>query len=248
MADMEYEDMKEGVIMQETLQQYRERTGFMWDSLAHHGGLRTSGGLTLKVDPDGHFRPFYGDTVIFALPQPMLGWLEQIQTELYTACGEYLAEPLPPETFHITLHDLLNQAEHMPEGVLRNQQEAAQTINDARRQYSSPIAVRSCCVFSMVNTSIVMGFEPATESDCAILMSLYERFQQLVPLSYPLTLHVTLAYYRPGEYNDDVLLRLRSVLQHLGRDRHEWQLDMQGLHYVTFESMADYRFIPASKQ
>jgi len=229
--------------MQETLQQYRERTGFMWDSLAQYGGLRTSGGLAMKVDPDGRFKPFYGDTVIFSLSQPMIHWLEGIQDELYTACGECLAERIAPETFHITLHDLLSQAESMPGGVPRNQQEAMLAIEEVRGLCPHPIAIRSNCVFSMVGTSIVMGFEPATEYDCAMLMTMYERFQQIVSLSYPLTLHVTLAYYKPGEYDDNMLFRLREALQHIGRERREWLLDMQELLYATFESMAKYHLI-----
>lgn len=229
--------------MQETLQQYRERTGFMWDSLGQYGGLLTSGGLAMKVDPDGRFKPFYGDTVIFLLSQPMIHWLEGIQDELYMVCGECLAEHIAPETFHVTLHDLLNQVEHMPEGVARNQREAMLAIEEARGMYPHSIAIRSNCVFSMVGTSIVMGFEPATEYDCAMLMAMYECFQQIVPLSYPLTLHVTLAYYKPGEYDDEMLFRLRDALQRIGRERREWRLDMQELHYATFESMAQYHLI-----
>lgn len=226
--------------MYETLQQYRERTGFMWDSLAQSGGLRTSSGLTMKVDSDGCFKPFYGDTVIFSLPQPLIHWLEEIQNELYTVCGECLAERIAPDTFHVTLHDLLNQAEYMPDGVVHHQREAMLAIEEMQGMYPHSIAIRSNCMFSMVGTSIVMGFEPATEHDCTILMKMYERFQQIVPLSYPLTLHVTLAYYRPGEYGDDVLFRLRNAMQRIGRERSEWMLDMQELHYATFESMAQY--------
>lgn len=226
--------------MQETLQQYRKRTEFMWDSLAQHGGLHTSGGLTAKVAPDGRFKPFYGDTVIFSLPQSMLHWLEDIQNALYAACGECLAERIAAETFHVTLHDLCNQAEKMPDGVARNRQEALRAIAEARKLCPHSIAIRSNCMFSMVGTSIVMGFEPATEQDCALLMAMYERFQQIVPLPYPLTLHVTLAYYRPGEYDDDMLFRLRDTMQRIGREQHEWPLEMQGLHYATFESMVRY--------
>lgn len=215
--------------MPETLQQYRERTGFMWDSLAQSGGLRTSSELTMKVDPNGCFKPFYGDTVIFSLPQPLIHWLEGIQNELYMECGECLAERIAPETFHVTLHDLLNQAEYMPNGVAHNQQETMLAIEEMQGPCPHCIAIRSKCMFSMVGTSIVMGFEPATEYDYTILMKMYERFQQIVPLSYPLTLHVTLAYYRPGEYDDDMLFRLRDAMQYIGRERREWMLDMQGL-------------------
>lgn len=229
--------------MQETLQQYRERTLYMWNSLAQCGGLRTSDGLELKVDSDGHFKPFWGDTVIFSLPQPMISWLERIQTHLYAACGAYLAERIRPESFHITLHDLLSQVDRMPDGVSCNQHEVLLAIEEACGQYPHSIAIRSCCMFSMVHTSIVMGFEPASEYDCAILMALYERFQQIVPLSYPLTLHVTLAYYKPGEYDDETLLRLNEAMQSIGRERHEWQLDLQKLCYATFENMAQYHLV-----
>ena len=146
----------------ETLQQYRDRPGFMWDSLAQYGGLHTSNGLAVKVDLDGYFKPFYGDTVVFSLPKPMISWLEGIQTELYTACGEYLSERIAPQTFHITLHDLLTHAEHMPIGVARNQNEAMLAIEELRGLCAHSVSICSNCMFSMVGTSVVMGFEPAT--------------------------------------------------------------------------------------
>lgn len=226
--------------MLETLRQYRERTAFMWDSLAPCGGLRTGGGLAQKVNPDGSFRPFYGDTVIFSLPQPMVEWLEGIQGELYASCGACLAERIAPDTFHVTLHDLLSQAEYMPDGLERNRREATLAIEEARGRYPHDLGVSSNCMFSMVGTSVVMGFEPATEYDCAVLMAMYECFQQIVPLSYPLTLHVTLAYYRPGEYDEGMLLRLREAMRRIGRERREWRLDLKDLHYATFESMTRY--------
>lgn len=230
-------------MMLETCWQYCERTEFMWDSLAPCGGMHTSGTLAVKVDPSGRFKPFYGDTVIFSLSQPMIRWLQGIQAELYEACGTCLSERIPPETFHITLHDLLNHAEHMPDGAARNMQEAALAIKEARKQMPCSIAIFSKCMFSMVDTSVVMGFEPATEPDCAALMALYERFQQVVLLSYPLTLHVTLAYYKPGEYDEEVLFRLRDAMQHIGRQRLAWQLDMHNLAYATFESMGRYHLV-----
>lgn len=224
----------------ETLRQYRDRTAFMWDSLPQRGGLRTSDGLALKVNPDGSFRPFYGDTVIFMLPQPMIAWLARIQAELYAACGAHLAQRIAPKTFHITLHDLLNQAQYEPLGLARNRQQAMLAIEEVCRQDPPTIVIRSNCLFSMVSTSIVMGFEPATKSDCAALMEMYEHFQHIVPLSYPLTLHATLAYYKPGEYDEGMLLQLRKAMQCIGREQKEWRLDLQELRYATFQSMTAY--------
>lgn len=171
-----------------------------------------------------------------------VAWLAEIQEELYAICGICLAQRLAPETFHITLHDLLNQAQHEPPGLARNRQQAMLAIEEVRRQAPPTIAIRSNCLFSMVSTSIVMGFEPATESDCAALMAMYERFQTIVPLSYPLTLHATLAYYKPGDYDDEMLLQLREAVQRIGREQKEWQLDLQELGYATFQSMAAYCF------
>ena len=229
--------------MQEALWQYRERTAFMWDSLPRYGGFRTADGLTKKVHADGRFRPFYGDTVIFSLPPDMIKWLAGIQTALYEACGDCLAERIAPDTFHVTLHDLLSRPEGMPDGAARNRPEALAILQEAGGTYPPGLGIRSCCMFSMVGTSIVMGFEPAEEMDCAMLTGLYERFQQVVPLSYPLTLHVTLAYYKPGAYDEQTLFRLRGAMERIGRGRREWRLSLRGLHYATFESMARYSLV-----
>ena len=227
-------------MMPETLRQYRERTAFMEDSLAPCGGLRTSDSLTRKVGPDGSFRPIYGDTVIFSLEEDVIRWLKGVQGALYDACGPCLAERIVPETFHMTLHDLRNQPEGMPEGAADRRAQALRMIARAREEFPSALTLRSRCMFSMVGSSVVMGFEPAGEQDCAALMTLYERFQQLVPLAYPLTLHVTLAYYRPGAYDDAMLGRLRDIMGRVGREERACHLETRRLHYATFGSMAFY--------
>lgn len=226
--------------MQETLQQYRDRTTFMQDSLPEHNGLCTSAGAALKVDEQEHFRPFFGDTVIFSLPQPMIARLADIQAALYDQCGGCLADPLRPETFHITLHDLLSHPSQMPEGAPERERLAHFALQEIRASHPPLLHVRSVCVFSMVGTSLVMGFEPCEEQDCAALMSMHELFQQIVPLAYPLTLHVTLAYYRPGVYGEDMLRRLRQAVQVLGREVFEGTLSLAELRYATFKSMANY--------
>ena len=212
--------MKRGIAL-ENLMEYQQRTGFMWDSLPHEGGFETSQGLASKTDADGHLRPFFGDTVIFTLPMEMIRWLTGVQDDLYAACGDYLAQRLAPETFHITLHDLHSSPVGWPSGMPGNQKRAETLLSVARNTLPPEVIVRSSCVFSMVNTSIVMGFEPAQDSDCWVLMGLYRAFQQIRPLGYPLTLHATLAYYRPGAYDTLEAALLRDALQQLGRERRE---------------------------
>jgi len=212
----------------------------MWDSLPQSGSLQTNPSLTRKVSGEGLFLPFWGDTIIFDLPQPMLAWLARIQNDLYRQASFCLSHPLPPESFHITLHDLTSSPEGMPEDSASRQEAAEALLLQAQRQYLHGIRLRSCCVFSMVSTSIVMGFEPAEEADCQALMSLYEQFQTIVPLPYPLTLHATLAYYRPGFYPEENLRQLRETLSIIGRDRTEWTLPAGSLHYARFDSMQRY--------
>lgn len=224
----------------ETLTQYRQRTGFMWDSLPRSGGMVTSPGLRQKADEDGCLLPFYGDTVIFTLPAEMSLWLSQVQQQLYAACGAYLAQPLSRESLHITLHDLASSPAGWPCGLPGNRKRAEKLLKTIRETMPPEVCIRSGCVFSMVNTSIVMGFEPAAEEDQRLLMTLYEAFQQIRPLRYPLTLHATLAYYRPGVYGEEAVRTLRAALDGLARERREWRLRLSDLVYATFASMAHY--------
>lgn len=227
----------------ETLQAYQQRTGFMWDSLPHNGGFQTNPGLARKADADGQLLPFFGDTILFTLPMEMTRWLQQVQDDLYAACGDYLAQRLSPETFHITLHDLQSSPIGWPSGLPGNRKRAQTLLSCIRETMPPEVIVRSSCVFSMVNTSVVMGFEPAQDSDCRLLMSLYRAFQQIRPLGYPLTLHATLAYYRPGTYDAVEAALLRDALQQLGRERREWRLRLNELHYATFDCMNHYRVV-----
>jgi hypothetical protein len=224
----------------ETLTEYRRRTAFMWDSLPRSGGIATNPNLLQKADEAGCLLPFWGDTVIFDLPSGMKDWLAGIQAALYEACGAYLAEPLSRQSLHITLHDLQSSPRGWPSGLPGNQKRAETLLAAARQELPGEVTVRSGCVFSMVNTSIVMGFEPAAEQDQQLLMTLYDRFQRIRPLGYPLTLHATLAYYRPGVYGEEALCTLRRTLDGLARERREWRLLMSDLHYATFDSMARY--------
>ena len=227
--------------MLETLTAYQKRTAFMQDSLPVDAGLVTPQSLTLKVDEQGGFKPFFGDTVIFSLPGSMIAWLTEVQAQLYAACGGCLTrERLAPETFHITLHDLLSQPGGMPEGVAQNRERVLPLLEGFRGRYPRRVTVRSVRLFNMMNTSVVMGFEPAGEADCAVLMDMYERLSQVVPLPYPLTLHATLAYYRPGVYDTATVGALRALMRDIGTQRREWTLSLDELHYATFENMGGY--------
>ena len=205
--------------MPESLNDFRRRTAFVWDSLPKEGSFATNPRLAEKVGPDGKLLPFFGDTVIFDLDDAAKDWLRGMQRELYDACGGMMAEALDPASFHITLHDLNSAPNHadVAEAMDRARPASEALLAELEGKPWREICVRSTAAFSMVNTSVVLGFEPAGEADCAALMELYERFQEIVPLGYPLTPHVTLGYYRPGDYGPEGLQMLRSALAKCSR-------------------------------
>lgn len=227
--------------MAESLKDFQKRTKFIEDSLPRDGGFRTSARLTEKVGMDGRFQPFFGDTVIFDLPEEDKAWLSGVQRRLYEACGDMLAEALDPASFHITLHDLNNgvRAEDVAQAMTRAGEASRALLAALPEDWS--VRVRSTMAFSMVNTSVVLGFEPVDEADCEALMGLYEAFQQVVPLDYPLTPHVTLAYDRPADGGDDLLYHLRDALAEVNREMGSRVIRLTKPVYATFTDMNHYQ-------
>lgn len=185
----------------ENLDAFRARTrGFMSDSLPKDGQFFVSEGALKKALPEGFLTYYYGNTVIFEMDDSDKAWLAEIQKKLYDACGWCFAEPLEKDSFHITLHDLLSSSD--ANEVLPRTREMAPRVmgklEQIRAEYPAEVYLRPVFLFNMMNTSVVLGFEPASDEDSEILMRLYDEFQTeaFVPLNYPLTPHVTLAYYR----------------------------------------------------
>ena len=230
--------------MAESLREFHDRVdGFTGDSLPKDGSLITNPNLAAKIDPSGRMLPFFGNTMIYDLsPQSKLAIAER-QLQLYRRVGYALAEPVKPATFHITLHDLLSSPDH--EAIKRRMSamriHAKMQMQMARMTPMPWIKLRSTRVFSMVNTSVVLGFEPVTEQDCHLLMSLYEQFHDLVPLSWGLTPHVTLAYYKPGEYHQDTIDALQQAINDADAlPPVEVELSMNDLLYAEFSDMNTY--------
>lgn len=202
--------------MPETLTAFHARVdGFTADSLPHEGGLVTRESLNAKVGWNGELRPFFGNTVIYELDAASKLALCQRQVLLHHRAGWCLAAPLAPETFHITLHDLINGPEEaaVAADTARTEAEALALLEQLRQTGIPPIRMRGTHVFSMVNTSLVMGFAPETEADCAALMGLYERFHAVVPITWGLTPHATLAYYKPGRYGPETVDALNAAIR-----------------------------------
>lgn len=245
----------------ETLTQFYQRTtGFSEHSLPDTLPFVTDTTLDRKIAPDGRCKPFAGDTVLFRLLEDDKARLSAIQEILYSHCPTMLAQRLDRDTFHITLHDLtagLPEEQLLPQ-MNRNQAavepllqslvapDTSDTSDAPDTQPASvpngqqPFVLRSTYLFNMMNRSVVLGFAPVDELTCQRLMQLYQQFQNVVRLSYPLTPHCTLAYYRPGSYSD--VTGLQTAIQTV-RAMPELRLTLfpQQLVYCRFQDMSDFR-------
>lgn len=227
----------------ETLHEFHARVdGFQHDSLPHDGWLTTKPLLVEKVDPDGTLRPFFGNTMIFDLPLETQLQITRMQVMLHHRCGWMLAQPLAPSTLHMTLHDLLNGVDEavLAEPVCRTGEQARAVLTELRGCHKR-ICLTSTVAFNMTGGSICLGFAPDTEEDCAVLMGMHARFQDVVALDYPLTPHVTLAYFKPGTYGPEEVAQLAGALQEINAlPEVHISLCANDLHYYRFTDMNTY--------
>lgn len=217
--------------------------GFMHDSLPHEGGFVTREPLKEKVAPDGRMLPFFGNTMIYDLPDAAKVMIGRMQLLLHHRCAPYLAEPLSPATLHLTLHDLLNGVDEaaLRPRVAETGARATALLEDIRWEIMPPICLNSVAAFNMVNGSVALGFAPDTEADCTAIMDLHARYQDVVPLNYPLTPHVTLAYYKPGCYGPEMVDALRRALAEINAlPPVRLALSADALHYRRFSDMNHY--------
>lgn len=230
--------------MPETLCEFHRRVdGFMHDSLPREGGFVTREPLKEKVAPDGRMLPFFGNTMIYDLPDAVKVMIGSMQTQLHHLCGWFLAEPLGSRTLHLTLHDLLNGVDEsaLLAGMAATGAQAEAILADVRRQFAPPIRLTSVAAFNMVNGSVALGFAPDTEEDCAAIMALHARYQEVVRLNYPLMPHVTLAYFRPGEYGREMVETLEEALRRINAlEPVKLTLKPDMLHYRRFSDMNHY--------
>lgn len=230
--------------MPETLAAFHSRVdGFQHDSLPHDGWLVTKPLLVEKVDPDGSLRPFFGNTMIFDLPAETQLAIARMQVLLHHRCGGMLAQPLTPDTLHMTLHDLLNGVDQaaLVEPVRQTGAQARAILAELRSAQQPPIRLTSTAAFNMGSGSVCLGFAPDKEEDCAALMAMHRRFQEVVALNYPFTPHVTLAYYKPGAYGPETVSALAGALEEINAlPPVRLTLDAAALHYYLFEDMNTY--------
>lgn len=208
------------------------------------GWFKSNPSLVKKVNPDNSFRDFFGDTMVFDLDIPIKKRLEKWLDRLYDEVPECFCERLTTDTFHMTLHDLSNSEDFsaIAEDVAENGKKVLQKFRDI--EAGNTIKMRSKYIFNMVNTSLVLGLYPADENEYQKLMALYQAFDEVKRLDYPLTPHITLAYYNVNGFDEEVARKLEKLVREINTCElnHPWgvELDFRELYYQRFQSMNDY--------
>lgn len=236
--------------MIETLEQFKNRVyEFEYNSVFPDelGRFKTNDSLNRKVAADGSILPYIGNTIVFILNEDSkqtellkkrILWIQEM---LYTGCNKMLAEQLSANTLHMTLHDLKNglPGQLSMEEIQAVGRRAKKELEELKRE-SWTIKLQTTCVFNMVNTSVVLGLEPCTDDDCRRLMELYEKLECIVPLGYPMTPHITLAYYKPGIYCSDDRKKLEYAFHGLSEEKITAEFTSEDLLYQEFQDMNHY--------
>ncbi|MBR6642690.1 MAG: hypothetical protein IKL28_03405 [Lachnospiraceae bacterium] len=208
------------------------------------GYFKGNPSLVKKVHLDNTFRPFYGDTVVFDLDDTTKERLTKWLDELYAIVPECFSERLATDTLHMTLHDLSNSDDfsEVAEEIEMNREQVQSLRNEISK--FNTIKMNSKCMFNMVNTSLVLGLYPADETEYKKLMTLYETFNEVKKLPYPLTPHITLAYYNVHGFNETSARKLEELVCHLNcvelENEMEIVLKAEKLYYQHFDSMNHY--------
>lgn len=229
----------------ETLEEFKNRAyGFESSSiyLDNFGCFRTAEGLRKKADENGKMRKFIGNTTVFLLnDRDFKDRAAYFQQVLYTMCHGMLSEKLADATFHMTLHDFMNGLpEEAPQEEIKKLGDKIKKLLTEIRKNPFKINLRSTWAFNMVNTSVVLGLEPCTQSDWDILTDIYRKVDEVYRLNYPFTPHVTLAYFKPGTYSGREIEKLRYTLESLSEEKLPVTVTEKDLVYQTFEDMNSY--------
>lgn len=198
--------------------------------------------IAQKVNWENKFQPFFGDTIVFDLDVETKDKLTTILDQLYTYVPECFCEKLIPNTFHMTLHDLSNSPHlgNVAEDVFINEWKVAEIFKEIQPQ---KIAMKSTYIFNMVGTSLVLGLYPASEKDYEKLMKLYELFHSVRELPYPLTPHITLAYYNVHGFPVESAEKLEALVYELNAHSMDIVIDTKKLAYQKFITMNEYKSI-----
>ena len=215
--------------------------GYIQNSLPDFGKFYTPPDLRQKVDEAGHIIPYYGNTTVFLLDKGARNRVSELQEGLYRAVPEMLAERLRPDTLHMTLHSLADGVPGMPglEDWMEYTHRGAREYLESWKKEGS-LRMKGTWTFNMCRTSVVLGLAPADEDSWRRLHEMYGCLERVRFLGYDMTPHITLAYFRPGTYDQEQVNRLRKVLCEVNL---ELKLDMNSLVIQNFQDMNQYETV-----
>lgn len=227
---------------------YENRTAWKYQPIC--GQFSTGSGLSLKVDGTGNYVPFQGSTVVFRPEERCIQKAAELQRFLHCQLDQtgMLANPLPLDTVHMTLHDLYSPENGGCSGeayaclVEESLNSAAELVEGIHREFAGcQISMAADRIVNMVSKSLVLLLRPAEEQDFKLLLEWYRRFDCIVPLSYPLTPHITLAYYRPGMLDGNRLGKAVSRVQIQPECRPVFAFGVEKLAAQRFLDMQTYQ-------
>lgn len=197
--------------------------------------------ISQKVDKNNTFKNFYGDTVVFTLDDATKNRLSEYVDLLYKTSPQCFCERLVPNTFHVTLHDLSNSAnlQNVAEDLFYNELKIIEKLGEIQKLGNAKIRLKSNAVFNMVNTSLVLGLYPIDEDNYRRLMELYSVIDGVKKLSYPLTPHITLAYYSIDGFDLHSAEALENTVDKLNSEI-DIDINICDLYYQKFTSMNNY--------
>lgn len=205
------------------------------------GNFTANASVAKKVNENHSFQPFYGDTVVFELSEQEKLQLNYMTEQLYQEVPDCFSERLINSTMHMTLHDLSNSPmlTEVFDKMQENELQLRHLLSDMPVPEQS-IQMKSQAVFNMVNTSLVLGLYPANAQEYEKLMYLYSLVDRIMKLPYPLTPHITLAYYRRNGFFEENKRKLEHVVNILNQSSYTFYLTTKCLYYQHFESMNAY--------
>lgn len=206
------------------------------------GNFQPNPSVLKKVDAAGKFKAYYGDTVVFDLEDAVKQRLKSYLELLYQASPESFGEKLSYHTLHLTLHDL-NNAQTMAEiqeAMEGNEKNIAALLSKNDPSLSTTITMRSTVIFNMVNTSLVLGLIPINAVEYEKLMNLYGLVDTVHKLPYPLTPHITLAYFSRNGISEEKARELERIINELNKNKLTLVLDTAKLIYQRFTNMNHY--------
>ena len=166
--------------------------------------------LKQKVDFFNKFRPFFGDTTVFDRSNNDKSRIESINDTLYKEVPECFGERLKGNTFHITLHDLSNSTE---------------IANIGEDMFRNEIIL-----LKYVNSGRIPNCE----------IGLYGIVDCVKTSPYPLTPHITLAYFRHEGFSAENSENLCRIVNKLNCERFDITVSTNELYYEKFTDMNSY--------